>query len=50
MKADLAELLKGNTLRNEIYKTISRHKFGSTSKLRNTFNTHKGATIKGNPP
>ena len=33
MKADLCELLKGPTLKSEIYKTISGSKFGSLGHL-----------------
>lgn len=40
MKQDLVELLRGTNLKSEIYKTISRHKFGSTTRLRHTLNTH----------
>ena len=33
MKADLSELLKGGSLKSEIYKTISGSKFGSICHL-----------------
>lgn len=40
MKKDLVELLRGNTLKSEIYNTISRHKFGSTTRLRHAYSNH----------